>query len=120
MQEKDGGISVAGVCAHECGHIYQLKHGIMTDEIGISVLELHADFIAGYYIGRRSGYTSDQVKTFSASIYKLGDYQYSDPAHHGSPGQRSAAVERGYRVATEGSNINDASNIGLSYAKSLQ
>jgi hypothetical protein len=119
MQQSDGGIAVAGICAHECGHIYQIDHEIMRSENSVTIVELHADFIAGYYIGKRSGFTSDQIEAFSAAVYKFGQYSYSDPQFHGSPGQRTAAVEKGHRVAGEGTGVSDASKIGLSYVKNL-
>jgi hypothetical protein len=128
MEENDGGIAVAGVCAHECGHVYQWDYGFWSrlEEIAssssqnnVSPRELHADFIAGCYIGMRKGFSEEQVRAFSRATYELGDYQYRDVDHHGTPGQRSAAVEKGYKVAVDGATISTAAEIGLTYVAHL-
>jgi hypothetical protein len=69
--------------------------------------------------GRRREFTAGRIKTFSAVIYGLGAYLYQDLFAHGSPGQRAAAVEKGYRVALDGPSIAKAAEIGLSYVMNL-
>src|SRR3954469_25232186 len=61
LEKADGGAGVAGVCAHECAHIYQFDHGIYRQSESVRVVELHADFVAGYYMGRRKEYTADKI-----------------------------------------------------------
>ena len=51
--------TVAAVCAHEFGHILQNKRGLMSGlragQPTVKRVELHADFLAGYFeIGRAS------------------------------------------------------------------
>ena len=50
-------IAVAEVCAHEFGHIVQFKHGLirtLSDRDSNNYrIELHADFLAGYFAGVR-------------------------------------------------------------------
>jgi hypothetical protein len=122
MEDTDGGVGVAGVCAHECGHIYQFQNGLvqkLNKGGAVIFLELHADFIGGYYMGRRKEFTADRIAKFSAVLYGMGDYLYKDPLTHGSPGQRSAAAEKGYRLALEGNTIAKAAEIGISYVMNL-
>ena len=124
MQEPDGGVSVAGVCAHECAHVHQYDTGLFEELKGEfktnSVLaELHADFISGYYLGQRSGATEQHLRSFASTIFKFGDYSYNDPAFHGTPGQRAASIEKGYKVGQDKKDIKAASNIGLAYISNL-
>lgn len=123
MKEKDGGISVAGVCAHECAHIHQMEQSLFqklrADDKNISRVELHADFIAGYYVGKRDGSSSAQLRKFSEAIFKFGDYEYVNPSHHGTPGQRAASIEKGFSVANDDVALADATKIGLTYVLNL-
>src|SRR5258708_6591979 len=56
LQEGQGGVSVAGICAHECGHIYQYFSEFYDRLYGSNILylELHADCLAGFYMGKRT------------------------------------------------------------------
>jgi hypothetical protein len=122
LSKNDGGAAVAGICAHECGHIYQYQHGLVNGlrkNGTIVFMELHADFIGGYYIGKKKGLSEQHLRAFSSQIYELGDYSYRNPATHGSPGQRAAAVEKGYRTASEGVPIAEAAEIGMAYVMNL-
>ena len=58
LKEPDGGAAVAGMCAHECGHIYQYNNGIQKRLAAVLLTELHADFIAGIYMGKRAGFNA--------------------------------------------------------------
>jgi hypothetical protein len=93
-----GGVAVAGICAHECGHIYQYYNGYMQTLAGATAIlvELHADFIAGFYFGRDRSYSRQSVETFARSLFSKGDYNFNNPQHHGTPQQRVDAMSRGY------------------------
>jgi hypothetical protein len=119
MQRQDGGVSIAGVCAHECGHIYQYFSGIFDELHNTLIAELHADFIAGYYMGKRKDVAPDQVKLFAETLLQFGTYDYGNPRFHGDSGQRTAAMTCGYRTAVAGSNFEDAITIGKSYVRQL-
>ena len=47
MSEDNGGVGVAAVCAHECGHIYQFKNDLLdklsNNDGRVLYRELHAD-----------------------------------------------------------------------------
>jgi hypothetical protein len=121
LKESEGGVSVAGVCAHECAHIYQY-YSEFYDRLndGTKVyLELHADCLAGYYMGKRKDITADQVKLFAQTLVRFGGYDYGNPKFHGSGGQRAAAMERGFMLAGRGASLQDAATDGESYVKRL-
>ena len=96
------------VLAHELGHILQYKTGMSPD--GPWQMEPHADFIAGWGLGRMITKAIDtplsesldefQERAFSetavASIFMKGDSLFNDPAHHGEPELRAAMVRSGY------------------------
>jgi hypothetical protein len=121
FQESQGGVSVAGVCAHECGHIYQYFSEFYDRLNGSSkiYLELHADCLAGFYMGKRKDTTADQIKLFTKTLVSFGGYDYGNEKFHGSPGQRAAAMEHGYMLAGKGVSFDDAAADGESYVKRL-
>lgn len=92
--------SVPAIMAHEFGHLLQIKNGNTATG---SKYELQADYIAGWYMGRRTKLvpttvTSQQsLETIMRSFYDKGDYQLNDPSHHGTPNERVAAISAGYR-----------------------
>ena len=53
LDADQGGGAIAGICAHECGHIYQYNNGIYdrSKSLGVVAVELHADYLAGFYMG---------------------------------------------------------------------
>jgi hypothetical protein len=98
LQTEYGGAAIAGIAAHEGAHILQYK----TDDIRRRLtgptaqpIELHADFMAGYYFSR-TGRTERSLVVFAESLFSKGDYQYNDPGHHGTPKQRVASMRAGY------------------------
>jgi hypothetical protein len=123
MQSQNGGASVAGVCAHECGHIYQYSSGAAerfgTTDYGRILRELHADFIAGYYMGRRKEYTADHVRLFSRTLFDVGTYDFANPQYHGSPALRATSMEAGYHQAATGVAFADAAIKGEAYVRCI-
>jgi hypothetical protein len=104
MQSPDNPeLAVASVCAHEFGHILQNKLGLRDRLIGrdrlITKLELHADYLAGYFAGIRKKERSD----FPAAVFALTQYKHGDfsnhPEHHGTPDERAQAVVAGFEAA---------------------
>jgi hypothetical protein len=96
-------IGIVAVCAHEFGHIAQYKHGV--DRMLIvngrkKRLELHADFMAGYFAGRRKLEMPDYpAAVFATTQYSFGDNSYGAPEHHGTSVERGQAVVAGYDSA---------------------
>ncbi len=111
------------VCAHEFGHIVQFKNGIVLDANQPSVKrsELHADFLSGYYAGRRKLQKPDFPAAVFATTYEsLGDFQFNNPQHHGTPAERAAAIVRGFEAAyRERRGTSDAIQVGVNYVSQL-
>jgi len=113
----------SGICAHEFAHILQFKKGIDINRGNPTVKksELHADFLAGYF----AGYRKLENKNFPAAVIavahgKLGDYNYNNPNHHGTPEERSQAIVEGFESSyRRGVKINDAFNEGLEFVSKL-
>ncbi len=125
QRSQFGDILVMAVCAHEFGHIVQYNTGDLIDRLdrmhhSVKYVELHADFLAGFYIGRRSSsYEVEQLRTLGAGYEAMGDTAYNDPSHHGTHAERIAAVEAGYQMAlnTDG-DIDEAIAAGLDHLHS--
>jgi hypothetical protein len=98
-------IGIVCVCAHEFGHIAQYKYDVYDRLVGVDRrvkrLELHADFLSGYFAGLRKIQRPDfPAATFALTQFGFGDYT-DDVDHHGTPDERGAAVVAGYRAAYE-------------------
>jgi hypothetical protein len=113
---------VAAVCAHEFGHIAQYKLGLdrklMMSNGRVKRLELHADFMSGYFAGRRkleiSGFPA---AVFAATQDRFGDTAFNDPDHHGTSQERGAAVVAGFDCAfRDRKDFATAIGIGVQYA----
>jgi hypothetical protein len=122
-ENSDGAAAIAGICAHECAHIHQyfdiseLYNRLLS--VGVIAVELHADLIAGYYMGKRGDADANRVRSFSLALYSRTDYYYTDPNFHGAPGQRLAAVDTGYLWAKQGVPLDQACIRGEPYVKNL-
>lgn len=120
-----GDILLMAVCAHEFGHIVQyftsgLAPRLRAMHSTVKYMELHADFLAGFYVARRSsGYETEQLRHLGEGWEASGDTAFNDPNHHGTQAERIAAIEAGFTLA-EGSasvTINDAIQSGLAYLR---
>jgi hypothetical protein len=117
--------AVTAVCAHEFGHILQYKLNlhktILAGQSTVKRIELHADYLAGYYAGacklRKSNYPA---AVFATHQYAGGDFNFNNPKHHGLPDERAAAIVRGFEVAyRERRNLSEAVQIGANYVLAL-
>ena len=103
LNEQAGGSRVAAVCAHEFSHVVQFKHNIQSrirnGQPTVKPIELHADFLAGYFAARhREDNPSFPAAEFAMSQYKGGDPYVGQEDHHGTREERGAAVEAGYKA----------------------
>jgi len=98
-----GPTAMAGILAHEFAHILQYKRGAtrLTKED-----ELHADYLAGWYLGRKDRIKRQRIERFAKSVYEKGDKYFWAPQSHGKPEERVAAVLAGFGSAD--SDLNDA------------
>jgi predicted metalloprotease len=98
---------VAYAIAHEVGHAVQFDLGITdpTDATTVAPTELQADCLAGvwsnakYYENVLEGNDISEAVTTAAAV---GDYELTDPGHHGMPEQRAAAFMVGYNSGDAG------------------
>jgi len=116
---------VASICAHEFGHILQYKHGLdkvlLAGQPTVMRLELHADYLSGYFAGARKLQKKNYpAAVFATSQYAAGDNMINNHAHHGRPEERAAAVVRGFEVAyRERRQLAEAIQIGVNYVSTL-
>ncbi len=71
-------------------------------------LELHADFLAGYFASLRKL----EKPNFKAAVYadtqhKFGDFSTGSQDHHGTPEERASAIVQGFKTA-----VNERRNLG--------
>lgn len=95
---KDGDAAVVSVCAHEFAHVLSYSNGMYATlrPAGSTPFkaEQFADFMAGYYAGRRKlADASFPAVVFASSVSKYGG------GTHGTSEQRAMAVEEGFLTA---------------------
>jgi hypothetical protein len=105
---NDGGITVIAVCAHEFGHIYQMYAGYeaplnQLDTKTNRPHELHADFLAGYYLAlRKAEHRELDLGEVGRELHALGDTAFTSRQHHGTPEERLGALKAGFRFGAQG------------------
>ena len=68
------------------------------------LIELHADFLSGYYMGLRARdlrYSAQELVALGQSWETLGDSHYTETLHHGTAEERLKACEAGFKFARE-------------------
>jgi hypothetical protein len=119
--QDDGGISVAAVLAHECAHIFQYFSPYAARLSGPTYIfmELHADVLAGYYLATKLGSATTGLNGVQRNFLQSATYNVSDPRHHGTPGQRNAALDKGYMLSRNGMRFEQAAREGERYVQTL-
>jgi hypothetical protein len=119
------GMTVLSIIAHEFGHIVQFKkrarQRILAGQRTVRRLELHADILAGFFLGARkkanpelSFYTAGEV------FHRIGDHNFNSPNHHGTPDERAVASNLGFQHGTSGStSLDQLFEIGVNYLMRL-
>lgn len=123
LKPSQGGITVACVLAHECGHIFQFFSAERYyDRLSGSterLRELHADVLAGYYLAKKMGSDPGAMRDVLRAFIALGAYENASPDDHGSPGQRCAALDKGYTLSLGGQTFEASAREGASYVQGL-
>ncbi|MCK1732629.1 hypothetical protein IVA79_01360 [Bradyrhizobium sp. 138] len=123
LKPDQGGVAVACVLAHECSHIFQFfsvnQYYERLEASTQRLRELHADLLAGFYMGKRMGAAAGAMRSVEKAMMDFGDYNNADPKDHGTPGQRSAALDKGYVFAMNGLKFDDAAIEGEKYVRVL-
>ncbi len=98
-------VAPQAILAHEYGHQIQFQRNVFDDGPRTAEktrrTELMADALAAYYLSHARGATMQwkRVKQFLQVFYDIGDCGFSSTGHHGTPLQRMAAAEWGYKLA---------------------
>ncbi|SEW01743.1 hypothetical protein SAMN05421841_0642 [Chryseobacterium wanjuense] len=99
-KSKAGNIGNVFILGHEYGHQIQYKFQlpqIITENTSRGI-ELEADGLSGYYLGRNQ-VSFQQVAIAANYAAAIGDFNITDPSHHGIPSQRRSAVRLGYLLS---------------------
>lgn len=82
---NSAGTGLVGAIAHEVAHIYLCENGF---DGTITENEHLADFLAGYVLALRSYFRYTNIAAFGAELYEMGDSEFTDEQHHGTPEER--------------------------------
>jgi len=98
-----GDHAAVAIFAHEFGHIVQFFNGFPM--VRGKLPELHADYMAGWYTGTRAlqlyGYQQVDFGVISRQMYDIGDFEFTDPGHHGTPQERVQTYLSGVSLAVQ-------------------
>lgn len=107
----DKDIVWTGILAHEWAHQIQFKNmnnwypagTFASTPEATRYKELEADFLASYYMTHKRGaaYNTKRVAQFYELFFEIGDCGFASNGHHGTPLQRKAASDLGFRLAAE-------------------
>lgn len=101
-----GDVAPQAILAHEFGHHIQFQLGLFTDENSPEATrrtELMADAYSAYYLSHARGAAMQwkRVRQFLQVFFNIGDCALASNNHHGTPTQRMASAEFGYRIAND-------------------
>ena len=115
-----GNERIKAILAHEFAHALQDKAGLINMWTGGKKVELHADYLAGYYIGQKGLITKEKLTAFAQEFFSRGDQSFYEVDPHGTPEERRCAFLEGYKVAVKYNfNLTQAFNCGVDYIKLL-
>lgn len=90
------GYGIPAVIGHEYAHIMQFKNAL---PLGGKWMELHADYMAGWFTAHRGRFDRRQNSQESAlSFFNKGDYAFNSEQHHGTPDERVGAFMAGFQL----------------------
>ncbi len=104
INDNLGDFGVAYVLAHEYAHNVQQELGWYANGARFTTVapfELQADCMAGAWAFAvyREGLLDDaDVEEAVQTAYAVGDFDFKNPQHHGTPDERAKAWKRGYRT----------------------
>lgn len=112
LQRDPSGATVVAIMAHEFSHLAQFRRGFR--ETGKRP-ELHADFMAGWYLNVRGRYSWTNLMPALRVFYEIGDYAFNSPQHHGTPQERLAAAAAGFNSGAQ--SAAHAYSLGLQHVR---
>lgn len=118
FKENNGSrMSLPAIVGHEAAHGMQYRNRFPYNG---KFMELHADLMAGWFVGYRGIFRPQNVEQAAMALYKRGDYDFFNEDHHGTPQERARAFGIGYSLLVQNRlNAVDAYNYGLRYVQSL-
>jgi len=100
FQEGGGsGMSIPAILGHEYAHAMQSANNF---PLSGKWAELHADYLAGWFIALRGIFRLQDPNRAWISIASKGDYNFFEKGHHGSPQERAEAFAAGYLLLANG------------------
>lgn len=125
MDYDPSGITLLQTAAHEFAHVWVYRDGLFEKIRGgqstVKRVELHADFLSGFYLGLRKRDNPD-ASFWAAGIrrWQSGDTEFRNTHHHGTPDDRLAAAEAGFKLGfLEKRAPRDAFDAATSYVAKL-
>ncbi len=116
LKRPNSDLRLAAIFAHEFAHSmqYRYQHAPPGKQT-----ELHADFLAGFYIAQTRSHhlQEDDLVSLFYTFHEKGDEYFYHPDHHGTPNERGCAAWEGYSFGLSNSNIITAFNAGISYVR---
>ena len=97
--QAGGDFGVAAAMAHEYGHNVQTELNISREVYGSARFEMYADCLAGAFANvayYQDILDANDVNEGMQSRWMVGDEDFSNPDHHGTPAQRRDAFLLGY------------------------
>ena len=101
MAYQYGDAALAYILAHEYAHAAQIAGGSRLRNI--TQIELQADCLAGYYMGVMPDVSFDDkdIEEIARIAFQVGDYEFNNRQHHGTPKERALAVLTGFQGAQQ-------------------
>jgi uncharacterized protein len=99
MAYQYGDAALAYILAHEYAHAAQIAGGSRLRNI--TQIELQADCLAGYYMSVMPDVSFDDndIEEIARIAFQVGDYEFNNRQHHGTPKERALAVLTGFKNA---------------------
>lgn len=94
-----GPTAVEVVLAHEWGHQVQYALRFDVPAVPSRTIELEADAFAGFYVGWIRDPGQQMLATILDTVHSIGDEEYTNPYHHGTPVERKYMALWGYAQA---------------------
>ena len=111
--KSDSYTRLMAVFAHEFAHAMQHKYGWSGNS---KWRELHADYLAGYYLGRNSSMNQSEVISTFNEFSSRGNFDFNNPDFHGTPEERGCAFLEGFKYGRLGNtSVYSAYNSGKNY-----
>jgi len=92
--------AVAGVMAHEFAHQAQFRVLGINMQGQARPYELEADAFSGYYMSYVKSSPWNNIQGYFQAMAALGDFNFTDQSHHGTPEERVNAALLGFQTAS--------------------